>query len=71
MARPAFCPDLLEDRARDCVIATALWSRDGPKVWSQVCGSCSRRRCEVWCTGPGQAGVFRKKLNLELEIKDE
>jgi len=30
-------------------------------VWSQVCGSCSRHRWEVWCTG--QAGVFRKKLN--------
>ena len=30
-------------------------------VWSQVCGSCSRRRWEVWRTG--QAGVFRKKLN--------
>ena len=36
-------------------------------VWSQVCGSCSRRRWEVWHTG--QAEVFRKKLNYE--IKDE
>jgi len=30
-------------------------------VWSQVRGSCSRHRWEIWRTG--QAGVFRKKLN--------
>jgi len=36
-------------------------------VWGQVCDSCNRHRCEVWRTG--QAGVFRKKT--ELEIKDE
>jgi len=36
-------------------------------VWGQVCGSCNRHRWEVWLTG--QAGVFKKKT--ELEIKDE
>ena len=63
-----------------CDITTALWSRDDSAVVSvypptasmdicgQVCGSCNRHRWEVWRTG--QAGVFRKKLNLRSKMSD-
>ena len=62
-----------------CVITTAHWSRDGlavvsleayiqPRlVWSQACGSCSRRPLEGLAHRSG--GSLQEET--ELQIKDE